>query len=79
MEDLKDKIKQLSEKYYKEMVAVRRHLHQNPELSGEEYKTSDFICSKLKEYGIEYKQGIAKTGIVGIISSQQTAISKIRS
>lgn len=76
MEELKKKIKQLAEKYSKEIIDIRRHLHQNPELSGEEYKTSDYIVSMLKEYGIEYKQGIAKTGLVGIIkSSQQSAVS----
>jgi amidohydrolase len=67
MEELKQKIKKLAEKYSKEIIQIRRYIHQNPELSGEEYKTSDYIASKLKEYGIQYKQGIAKTGIVGLI------------
>ena len=30
---LKDKIHQLSEKYKSEVIATRRHLHANPELS----------------------------------------------
>ncbi len=67
MKDLQKKIKQLASEYLAEMIKIRRYIHQYPELSMEEYKTSDYIASKLKEYKIPYKQGIAKTGIVGII------------
>ncbi|MCD4744678.1 MAG: amidohydrolase, partial [Bacteroidales bacterium] len=48
----------------------RRYIHANPELSFEEYKTAAFIVSKLKEYNIPFQQGIAKTGIVGIIKGK---------
>ena len=65
--DLKEKIKLLSEKLLSEVTALRRHLHANPELSFEEYNTSRFIASKLKEWGIPYKDGIIKTGIVALI------------
>lgn len=65
--ELLEKIKQLSELYYQEMLAIRRHLHAYPELSMQEEKTSEFIASKLKEYGIPYQSGIAKTGIVALI------------
>src|SRR3954464_2849228 len=64
---LKEKIKELSGKYLGEIVQVRRHLHANPELSFEEYNTSKFIASKLKEFGIPFKDGIVKTGIVALI------------
>lgn len=50
-----------------EMIAIRRHLHQYPELSGREYETGKYICQKLDEYGIPYACGIADTGIVAII------------
>jgi amidohydrolase len=64
---LKKKIKELSEKYLPEITLVRRHLHANPELSFEEYNTSKFIASKLKEFGIPFQDGIVKTGIVALI------------
>ena len=67
MNNLKQKIKNLSAEYFPEIIAIRRHIHQYPELSNQEYKTSDFIASKLKEFGIPFKQGIFKTGIVGLI------------
>ena len=34
-----DTIKQLSEEYFNETVEIRRYLHQNPELSQEEFGT----------------------------------------
>jgi len=65
---LKEKIQELSEKYLSEITEVRRHIHANPELSFEEYNTSRFISGKLKEWGIPYKDGIVKTGIVALIT-----------
>jgi len=50
-----------------EVIAVRRHLHQHPELSFNEHNTSKYVCSKLDEYGIKYKTGIVETGIVATI------------
>ena len=59
--DFKQQIKDLTHKYYDEIVGIRRHIHENPELSFEEYNTSKYICSKLDEYGISYKSGYVKT------------------
>lgn len=68
---MKERIKQLSEKYLPEIIQVRRHLHANPELSFVEYNTSKFIASKLKEFEIPFKDGIVKTGIVATITGAQ--------
>ena len=65
--DLNNKIKQLSEKYFKKVTEIRRHLHQNPELSFQEFETSKYIISILKELNIKYESGIAKTGIGGSV------------
>lgn len=70
---LKEQIKELAEKYLAEITQVRRHLHANPELSFEEYNTSKFIASKLKEFGIPFQDGIVKTGIVAIIQGTNTS------
>ncbi len=68
--DLKTKIEKLAHQYFPEVVDIRRHIHQHPELSFEEYKTSEFVCGKLEEYGISYKKGFVKTGIVGTIKGK---------
>jgi len=70
MEQLKDKIKKLSKEYHREIIDIRRHIHQNPELAFEEDQTAAFVSQKLTEYGIEHKTGIAKTGIVALIKGQ---------
>ncbi|MGC9345112.1 MAG: M20 metallopeptidase family protein, partial [Bacteroidales bacterium] len=64
MEILKENINKLAEIYFQEIVSIRRHLHKYPELSFQEEKTSEFICSKLDEWGVSYRKGIVKTGIV---------------
>lgn len=68
--DLKETVKQLTKKYYSDIIAIRRHIHENPELSFQEFNTSKYICSKLDEYGIPYKAGYVKTGIVGVIKGK---------
>lgn len=53
--------------YEQELVAVRRHLHQNPELAFGEHATSDFIADRLAEWGYEVTRGIGGTGLVGTL------------
>ena len=48
-----------------DMTIWRRYLHTIPELSFNEYKTSEFISSKLKEWGIEHQTKIAKCHTFG--------------
>jgi len=68
MNEIINLIKRLSSEQFEEIRAIRRHLHQHPELSCQEFKTAEFICKKLDEYGISYIRGVAETGIVGIIN-----------
>jgi amidohydrolase len=68
--ELKEKIKSLSQSYLSEIKGFRRHLHANPELSFHEFETSKFIKSKLDEWGVSYKDGFVKTGIVAKIEGQ---------
>lgn len=58
-----DRIKQLSEDYFGEILETRRHLHQNPELSFQEFETAGFIETQLKTIGIRDFRRIADTGI----------------
>jgi amidohydrolase len=67
MNELLTIIKEKASKYKTEVIELRRHLHQNPELSFQEFNTSKFVCDKLDEFGIEYEKGYVKTGIVGLI------------
>ena len=50
-----------------DLTAWRRHLHANPELGFEERQTAAFIAEKLREFGLEVRQGLATTGVVGVL------------
>lgn len=65
-----EKIKQLSLKYFDEHVAIRRHLHANPELSFQEYKTSVYIYEQLQKIGITQIEKKAGTGWVALIEGK---------
>ena len=64
------KIKHIVDASFMKMVAWREHLHAHPELSFQEVNTSAFVVSKLKEFDIPYKHGIAGTGIVALIKGR---------
>ena len=64
-----DKIKTLAKEYSSEFIEVRHHLHANPELSYQEFETSNFIQNKLGEFGIPYEVK-ATTGVVGLIKGK---------
>lgn len=70
MSALKNKIKALAETYHKEVITLRRHIHQHPELSFEEVETGKFIARTLQEYGIAFKHGIAENGVTGLIEGR---------
>lgn len=55
----------------KEIIEIRRHIHQNPELSEMENETTKYICGKLDEWNIEYIKGVADTGVVAIVRGNQ--------
>lgn len=49
------------------MVEWRRHLHVNPELSGQEYETREFLVQRLTEMGIQAQTFSSHAGIVAEI------------
>jgi amidohydrolase len=50
------------------VVAWRRDFHEHPELGNRETRTEGIIAAHLKALGIEVKTGVAKTGVVGILT-----------
>jgi amidohydrolase len=59
-ETIKKAIKDNSE----EMIEIRQKLHREPELSWEEYKTTQFVYDYLQELGIESRK-TEPTGVIG--------------
>ncbi len=67
---IKEKVKQLSKSIFNEVVATRRHLHANPELSFHETETSAFVAKKLDELGLSYTR-MAGNGLVSLIKGDK--------
>ena len=63
-------IKQAAETIFSEVQNIRRHIHQNPELSFQEHQTSQFIQSVLKKHNIAFTAGVVNTGIVALIKGK---------
>jgi amidohydrolase len=74
---LNAKVKELAKASYEEVRAMRRHMHANPELSFVEFETSKFVTEKLDSFGISYKSGYVKTGIVAVIEGQNPSSKTI--
>ena len=50
-----------------DLVAMRRDLHEHPELAFEEVRTSTIVAQRLRSLGLEVQTNIAKTGVVGLL------------
>ena len=53
--------------YREELIKIRRHFHRYPELANEEFETAKYIADYLSGCGLEIKNGLANTGLVGIL------------
>ncbi|XP_047983831.1 IAA-amino acid hydrolase ILR1-like 5 [Salvia hispanica] len=60
------------------LVSIRRRIHENPELSFQEFNTSALIRSKLDELGVSYDYPFAKTGVVAQIGSGARPVVALR-
>ena len=69
--DIYQKIENDTEEIFNNLVAIRRDFHQNPELAGDEFRTSKIIEDYLKDLGLEVETSIAGNGIVGILRGEK--------
>jgi amidohydrolase len=58
---------QLVEPELKQITAWRRDLHEHPELSNREVRTSKLIADELKKLGYDVRTGIAHNGVTGVL------------
>ncbi|MBK5270396.1 MAG: amidohydrolase [Bacteroidia bacterium] len=64
---LKGKASIAADKIESKCIDWRRDIHQHPELGNQEFRTAKLIAAHLKKLGIDVKEGVAKTGVVGIL------------
>ncbi|MFT6166063.1 MAG: amidohydrolase [Vicingaceae bacterium] len=66
---MESKIKSFAAEYFPEIQEIRRHLHENPELSFEEFETSKYLKNKLEEWGLDIDATWVKSGFTVVIDS----------
>ena len=54
---------------------IRKFIHKNAELSGKEEKTSEYICSLLSEWGVEFHKGFSQYSILAFIKGDSAGKS----
>lgn len=66
-----DRLKAEIDERVPDLVAMRRDLHEHPELAFEEVRTSGIVASRLRSLGMEVQTGIAQTGVIGLLHGGQ--------
>ncbi|MBN8201435.1 amidohydrolase [Bacillus sp. NTK034] len=64
---MEKEINKLTAEIEEKIIEIRRHLHENPELSFQEFRTTDYIYSTLLDTNIELKKCSGGTGVIGIL------------
>ncbi len=66
---LQRKIDQDASSIDDKVIKWRRHIHQYPELSNRETKTSAYVAEHLRGLGLEVTTGVAHTGVVAVLKT----------
>lgn len=68
-EKLQQLVSQL-ENFYPEMVSIRRHLHQYPEISHQEVETPQYIAEYYNALGLKVRTGVGGRGVVATFNAE---------
>lgn len=76
--ELDNLISQRINSYTGQLYNLYTDLHQNPELSGFEKRTSAIIANRLKETGFEVTEGVGGYGVVGVFRNGEGPVIMLR-
>lgn len=74
---LKELIREKAAGLLPEIIKIRRHLHAHPELSFEEFKTSEYIRNILTGQKIKFTEQWVRTGIVAEVGNTENYVQTI--
>ena len=61
-----------------EILDLYKHLHSNPELSWQEFETSNLLANRMEDLGFKVTRNFAKTGVVSIYENGKGPVLMIR-
>ena len=64
---MEDEITASAQMISKQVIQWRRDIHEHPELSNREFRTSALVAAHLQSLGMEVRTGVAHTGVVGLL------------
>ncbi len=59
-----------------DLDALYTDLHRHPELSFQETRTAGVVAQRLAELGIEFEEGVGRTGVVGVIRNPSAGLPR---
>jgi amidohydrolase len=59
-----------------ELIALRRHLHAHPELSGNEHQTAALVAGELRGLGWRVREGVGRTGVLAELGPEHDAAGR---
>src|SRR3978361_749765 len=57
--------------YEPELVKIRQDIHRHPEVGFEEVRTAALVVDRLRAWGLDVTEGIAKTGVVATLKGRK--------
>jgi amidohydrolase len=57
--------------YEPELIEIRRDIHRHPETGFEETRTAKIVADRLRSWGIDVVEGVARTGVVGTLTGKR--------
>ncbi|NPA12660.1 MAG: amidohydrolase [Aquificae bacterium] len=80
MREVEKVIKKLSQEIKEDIISWRRHIHMNPELSGQEFGTAKFVADLLREFGVDevVENFGGTTAVVGLIKGKHSETVALR-
>lgn len=60
-----------------ELIALRRHLHAHPELSGNEHQTAALVAGELRGLGWRVQEGVGRTGVLAELGPELDGASRL--
>jgi amidohydrolase len=57
--------------YEPELIAIRQDIHRHPEVGFEETRTAALVADRLRAWGLDVTEGVARTGVVATLKGRQ--------